>query len=42
MPLGDQDHCRVAVAVASVLAGAVHQPLDFLPGEVSAGSWLIQ
>ena len=40
MSIGDQDHGRVAVAVASVLAGAVHQPLDFLPGEVSAGSAL--
>jgi hypothetical protein len=38
VPVGDQDHGRVAVAVAAVLAGAVHQPLDFLPGEVSAGS----
>ena len=26
------------MAVASVLAGAVHQSLDFLPGEVPAGS----
>jgi hypothetical protein len=40
VPVGDQDHSRVAVAVASVLAGAVHQPLDFLPGEIPAGSAL--
>jgi len=38
--VGDQDHGRVAVAVASMLAGAVHQPLDLLLGEVSAGSAL--
>ena len=38
MPVGDQDHGRVAVAIPSVLAGAVHQPLDFLLGEVPAGS----
>src|SRR6516162_8767802 len=40
VPVGDQDHGRVPVAVASMLAGAVHQPLDFLPGEIPAGSAL--
>jgi hypothetical protein len=38
--IGDQDHGCVAVAVASMLAGAVHQPLDLLLDEVSAGSAL--
>jgi hypothetical protein len=27
VPVGDQDHGRIAVAVAAVLAGAVHQTL---------------
>ena len=40
MSVGDQDHGRVVVAVAAVLAGAVHQSLDFLPGEIPAGSAL--
>src|SRR5215472_17072688 len=40
VPVGDQDHGRVAVTVAAALAGAVHQPLDFLPGKVWAGSAL--
>src|SRR5262245_47272947 len=33
--IGDKDHGRVAMAVAAVLAGAVHQPLDLALGEVS-------
>src|SRR5215831_5195600 len=33
--IGDQDHGRVAVAVAAMLAGAVHQPVDLALGEVA-------
>src|SRR5215475_689186 len=32
---GDQDHGRVAMPIAAVLAGAVHQPLDLALGEVA-------
>src|SRR5262249_21121261 len=35
MAIGDQDHGRVAMAVAAMLSGAVHQPLDLALGEVS-------
>ena len=35
MPIGDQDHGRVAMAVAAMLAGVVHQPLDLALGEVA-------
>ena len=35
MAIGDQDHGRVAMAVAAMLAGAVHQPVDFALGEVA-------
>jgi hypothetical protein len=37
MPKGKVDHGRVSVAVVAVLAGAVPQPLDFLPRAVSQG-----
>src|SRR6516164_8084038 len=33
--IGDQDHGRVAMAVAAMLAGAVHQPVDLALGEVA-------
>ena len=33
--IGDQDHGRVAMPVATVLARAVHQPLDLALGEVA-------
>ena len=35
MAIGDKDHGRVAMAVAAVLAGAVHQPLNLALGEVA-------
>ena len=35
MAVGDQDHGRVAMAVAAMLAGAVHQPVDLTLGEVA-------
>src|SRR5262252_6532517 len=35
VPIGDQDHGRVAMAVAAMLAGVVHQPLDLALGEVA-------
>ena len=35
MAVGDQDHGRVAMAVAAMLAGAVHQALDLALGEVA-------
>ena len=35
MAIGDQDHGRVAMAVAAVLASAIHQPLDLALGEVA-------
>src|SRR5262249_44440769 len=34
--VGDQDHGRVAMPVAAMLAGVVHQPLDLALGEVPA------
>src|SRR5262249_52816051 len=34
--VGDQDHCRVAMAVATILASAVHQPLDLALGEIAS------
>ena len=34
MAVGHQDHGRVAMAVAAMLAGAVHQALDLAFGEV--------
>src|SRR5215475_14342268 len=33
--IGDQDHGRVAMPIAAMLSGAVHQPLDLALGEVS-------
>src|SRR5215472_8379764 len=33
--IGDQDHGRVAMAVAAMLSGAVHEPLDLALGEVA-------
>jgi hypothetical protein len=36
MAIGDQDHGRVAMPVAAMLAGAVHQPLDLALGEVAS------
>src|SRR5262249_19602058 len=33
--IGDQDHGRVAMAVAAMLSGAVHQALDLALGEVA-------
>ena len=35
MAVGHQDHGRVAMPVAAMLAGAVHQPLDLALGEVA-------
>jgi len=35
MAIGDQDHGRVAMPIAAVLAGAVHQPLDLALGEIA-------
>ena len=36
VPIGDQDHGRIAMAVATILAGAVHQPLDLALGEIAS------
>ena len=36
MAVGDQDHGRVAMSVAAMLAGVVHQPLDLALGEVAS------
>jgi hypothetical protein len=33
--VGDQDHGRVAMPVASMLSGAIDQPLDLALGEVA-------
>src|SRR6516225_7115458 len=33
--IGDKDHGRVAMPIAAMLAGAVHQPLDLALGEVA-------
>src|SRR5262249_33732711 len=35
MAIGDEDHGRIAMAVATILAGAVHQPVDFPFSEVA-------
>ena len=35
MAIGDQDHGRVAMPIAAVLARTVHQPLDLALGEVA-------
>jgi len=34
--VGHQDHGRIAMAVAAMLAGAVHQPLDLTLGEIAS------
>src|SRR5262249_24412150 len=34
VPIGDQDHGRVAMPVATMLPSTVHQPLDLALGEV--------
>ena len=34
--IGDQDHRRVAMAVAAIFASAVHQPLDLALGKIAA------
>src|SRR5215471_14382137 len=36
MSIGDQDHGRVAMPIAAVLAGAVHQALDLALGEIAS------
>src|SRR5262249_11360598 len=36
MAVGDQDHGRVAMPVAAMLACAVHQPLDLALGEIAS------
>jgi hypothetical protein len=36
MAIGDQDHGRVAMSVAAMLAGAIHQPLDLALGEIES------
>jgi len=35
MAIGDEDHGRIAMAVAAMLTGAVHQPFDLALGEVA-------
>src|SRR5215813_2512765 len=35
MAIGNQDHGRVAMPVAAMLACAVHQPLDLALGEIA-------
>ena len=35
MAVGHQDHGRIAMPIAAMLAGAVHQPLDLALGEVA-------
>src|SRR5262249_26975722 len=34
VPVGNQDHGRVAMPIPAMLAGAVHQPVDLALGEV--------
>ena len=36
MAIGDQDHGRVAMSIAAVLARAVHQALDLALGEIAS------
>src|SRR6476660_5734459 len=33
--IGDQDHRRVAMPIAAILASTVHQPLDLALGEIA-------
>src|SRR5262249_60427383 len=35
MAVGDKDHGRVAMPIAAMLSGAVHQPVDLALGEVA-------
>ena len=35
MAVGDQDHGRVAMPIAAMLAGAVYQPVDLAVGEIA-------
>ena len=35
MPIGDQDHDRIAMPIAAMLSGVVHQPLDLALVEVA-------
>jgi hypothetical protein len=35
MAVGDQDHGRIAMPIAAMLSGVVHQPLDLALGEVA-------
>ena len=35
MAVGHQDHGRIAMAVAAMLSGAVHQPVDLALGELA-------
>jgi hypothetical protein len=36
MAIGDKDHGRVAMPIAAMLSGAVHQPLDLALGEIAS------
>ena len=36
MAVGDQDHGRIAMPVAAMLSGVVHQLLDFALGEIAS------
>ena len=36
MPVGNQDHGGIAMAMAAMLAGAVHELLDLALGEIAA------
>src|SRR5262249_36474319 len=36
MSVGHQDHGRVAMPITAMLAGVVHQPLDFALGEIAS------
>jgi len=36
MTIGDQDHCRIAMATSAGLASRVHEALDLSPGEIAA------
>ena len=36
MAIGDKDHGRVAMPIAAMLAGAVHQALDLALGEIAS------
>jgi len=35
VPIGDQDHGRIPMPIAAMLAGAVHQPVDLALGEIA-------